>query len=99
MKIGVRSIAACLHFSAWMTAPLSRRNFCDNALAQVFNSLFKEALIHHTGRWTGLAGLETVAADYAEWFNTTRLHSWLVYRTSVETETEWWCQHESAVVA
>ena len=93
MKLGVCSIAAwstlqCLDDPTAVASVGGRGNFCDNVLAQVFNALYKAELIHHTGHWTGLVGLETVTVDYLQWFNTTRLHSRLSHRNSVEMETE-----------
>ena len=46
----------------------------DNALAEVFNSLFKAELVRNKGPWKDIDDLEIAVAEYVDWFNHRRLH-------------------------
>ena len=60
----------------------------DNALAESVMGLFKAELVRWDGPWRGLDDLELATLGWIDWFNHTRLHSALDYRTPVEVETE-----------
>jgi hypothetical protein len=57
-----------------------------NALAETVIGLFKTELVRHCGPWRGLDDLELATLEWVDWFNNTRLHSSLGYRTPAEVE-------------
>ncbi len=66
----------------------------DNALAESVNGLYKSELIYsHT--WEGLAEVEWETLCWVHWWNTTRLHSELGYRTPQETDNHYWRTHSA----
>jgi putative transposase len=60
----------------------------DNALAESFVDSFKTELISDRV-WRTRPQLELAVVEYLGWFNTSRLHSSLGYRTPSEIEAEW----------
>jgi transposase InsO family protein len=60
----------------------------DNALAESFVDSFKTELIADRV-WRTRDQLELAAVEYLGWFNTSRLHSSLGYRTPSEVEAGW----------
>jgi transposase InsO family protein len=60
----------------------------DNALAESFVDSFKTELIADRV-WRTRSQLELAVVEYVAWFNTTRLHSALGYRTPDEVEAAW----------
>ncbi|WP_426705104.1 IS3 family transposase [Corynebacterium auriscanis] len=64
----------------------------DNALAENVNGSYKNELIH-TRRWDEVVEVEIATFEWVSWWNKTRLHQSLGYRTPVEVETEFWDQH------
>ncbi|MFW0178165.1 integrase core domain-containing protein, partial [Corynebacterium sp. MSK122] len=64
----------------------------DNALAENVNGSYKNELIH-TRRWDDGVEEEIAMLKWVSWWNETRLHHSLGYRTPVEVETEFWDQH------
>jgi putative transposase len=64
----------------------------DNALAESFVDSFKTELIADRV-WRTRAQLELAVVAYLGWFNTSRLHSSLGYRTPSEVEADWAQQH------
>jgi len=50
--------------------------------------LFKAELVRWEGPWRGLDDLELATLGWVDWFNHTRLHSALDYRTPAEAEAE-----------
>ncbi|WP_408929302.1 IS3 family transposase [Corynebacterium marquesiae] len=64
----------------------------DNALAENVNGSYKNELIH-TRRWDDVVEVEIATFEWVSWWNETRLHQSLDYRTPVEVETEFWDQH------
>ncbi|WP_258867421.1 IS3 family transposase [Corynebacterium jeikeium] len=64
----------------------------DNALAENVNGSYKNELIH-TRRWNDVVEVEIATFEWVSWWNETRLHQSLGYRTPVEVETEFWEQH------
>jgi transposase InsO family protein len=69
---------------------MSRKGNCwDNAVAESFFATIKAELIRTQG-WTGRLELRSAVFEYIELFyNRTRLHSSLNYRTPLEIETEY----------
>ncbi|MFH0410480.1 IS3 family transposase [Corynebacterium sp. L4756] len=63
----------------------------DNALAENVNGSYKNELIH-TRRWDDVIEVEIATFEWVSWWNETRLHQSLGYRTPVEVETEFWKQ-------
>ena len=66
----------------------------DNALAENVNGSYKNELIH-TRRWDDVVEEEIVTFEWVNWWNETRLHQSLGYRTPVEVEDAFWEQDES----
>ncbi|WP_141758850.1 IS3 family transposase, partial [Corynebacterium sp. HMSC075D04] len=64
----------------------------DNALAENVNGSYKNELIH-TRRWNDVVEVEIATFEWVSWWNETRLHQSLGYRTPVEVETEFWKQN------
>jgi transposase InsO family protein len=64
----------------------------DNALAESFVDSFKTELISDRV-WRTRSQLELAVVAYLGWFNNSRLHSSLGYRTPVEVEANWHRQH------
>ncbi len=60
----------------------------DNALAETVNGLYKAELIYWEGPWRNADDLELATLGWVDWFNNTRLHSGLSYRTPAEVEAE-----------
>ena len=60
----------------------------DNALAESAIGLYKAELVHWEGPWAGADDLELGTLNWVEWFNHTRLHSMLGYRTPAEVEAQ-----------
>jgi putative transposase len=70
-----------------MTSSMSRKGNCwDNAVVESFNATIKTELIHRT-IWKTRETTRAAIYKYIEtWYNTTRLHSTLGYRSPVEFE-------------
>lgn len=64
----------------------------DNALAENVNGSYKNELIH-ARRWDDVVEVEIATFEWVSWWNETRLHQSLEYRTPVEVETEFWKQN------
>ena len=64
----------------------------DNALAENVNGSYKNELLH-TRRWDDVVEVEFARLKWVSWWNETRLHQSLGYRTPVEVETEFWKQN------
>ncbi len=60
----------------------------DNALAESVIGLYKTELVFWEGPWQGADDLELATLTWVDWFNHTRLHSALGYRTPAEIETD-----------
>ena len=58
----------------------------DNAMAEVFNSLFKAELVRNRGPWKNIDDLEIAVAEYIDWFNFRRLHGEIGLVPPVEYE-------------
>ena len=66
----------------------------DNALAENVNGSYKNELIH-TRRWDDVVEVEIATFEWVNWWNETRLHQSLGYRTPAEVEDAWWEQGAS----
>ncbi|MCG7248620.1 integrase core domain-containing protein [Corynebacterium simulans] len=66
----------------------------DNALAENVNGSYKNELIHRRS-W---ADVEIATFEWVSWWNESRLHQSLGYRTPTELETEFWGHHHSQEV-
>ena len=64
----------------------------DNALAENINGSYKNELIN-ARRWVDAVEIEIATFQWVTWWNETRLHENLGYRTPVEVETEYWNTH------
>ena len=61
----------------------------DNALAETVNGLYKTELIRRAGPWRTIEQVELATLEWVWWFNNTRLHQHLGYRTPTETEQDY----------
>ncbi|WP_406708833.1 integrase core domain-containing protein [Trueperella pyogenes] len=70
----------------------------DNTLAENVNGSYKNELIHnHT--WKDVVDVEIAMFEWVNWWNETRLHQGLNYRTPDKVETEYWQQQaQSATI-
>ena len=59
----------------------------DNALAENVNGSYKNELIHNR-TWDDVVDVEIATFDWVTWWNGTRLHQGLGYRTPAEVEAE-----------
>lgn len=71
----------------------------DNALAETVNGLFKAELIHAKRIWESVSAVEIATMGWVHWWNTTRLHEALAYRTPAEAEAAYTHDHDAAPVA
>ena len=68
----------------------------DNAMAESVNALYKAELVYWEGPWDGADELELATLGWVDWFNHTRLHSSLSYRTPAEVEAEYYRENQPA---
>ena len=61
----------------------------DNALAENVNGSYKNELIH-TRTWNDVVDVEIATFEWVTWWNESRLHQSLGYRTPAEVEEEFW---------
>ena len=64
----------------------------DNALAENVNGSYKNELIH-TRTWNDVVDVEIATFEWVTWWNESRLHQSLGYRTPAEVETKFWEHH------
>jgi putative transposase len=62
----------------------------DNALAESVIGLYKAELVYWEGPWKGADDLELATLGWVDWFNHTRVHSSLQYRTPAEVEAQYY---------
>ena len=63
----------------------------DNALAENVNGSYKNELIHNR-TWNAVVDVEIATFEWVTWWNETRLHQGLGYRTPAEVKSEF-CQN------
>ncbi|QRV01959.1 transposase [Arcanobacterium phocisimile] len=61
----------------------------DNALAENVNGCYKNELIHPR-TWQDVLEVEIATFEWVSWWNKTRLHQALDYRTPLEVENDYW---------
>lgn len=71
----------------------------DNALAEAVNGLFKTELIRRRGPWRTVEQVELATLEWVWWWNNSRLHGELDYRTPVEVEKAYYSDEQSALPA
>ena len=64
----------------------------DNALAENVNGSYKNELIH-TRIWNDVVDVEIATFEWVNWWNDSRLHQSLGYRTPADVEAEIWSRH------
>jgi transposase InsO family protein len=62
----------------------------DNALAETVNGLYKAECVGQDGPFATLADVLAATLDWVHWYNTSRLHEYLDYRTPDEVEEEYY---------
>lgn len=62
----------------------------DNALAETVNGLYKAELIHKKTAWPSVTEVEFQTMCWVSWWNNTRLHENLGYKTPDEVETTYY---------
>ena len=77
----------------------SRGDSYDNALAEVYNSLFKAELIRNKGPWKSIDDLEIAVAEYVDWFNHRRLHGEIGLVPPIEFEDAYYRHHTAPATA
>jgi putative transposase len=71
----------------------------DNALMESAIGLFKTELIKRKGPWKTLAEVELATAEYADWFNTRRLHGAIGHIPPAEHEANYYAQTQPGLLA
>jgi len=71
----------------------------DNALAETVNGLYKAELIHAKRIWESVEAVELATMGWVHWWNTSRLHEALGYRTPAEVEAAYTHDRDVAPVA
>jgi putative transposase len=77
----------------------SRGDSYDNALAESFNGLYKNELIHRKGPWRNVEHVEWETLKYVDWFNNQRIHEALDYVPPAEFEALYYESSESEDLA
>ena len=67
----------------------------DNALAEAVNGLYKTELIRRRGPWPTVERVELATLEYVWWWNNSRLHGELGYRTPAEVEAAYYADQQS----
>lgn len=68
----------------------------DNSLAEAVNGLYKAELIRRRGPWRTVEQVELATLEYVWWWNNSRLHGELDYRTPIEVEDAYYAKTKSA---
>lgn len=71
----------------------------DNALAETVNGLYKARLIHSKRIWESTQTVEIATMGWVYWWNSTRLHRALGYRTPSQAEAAYTHNHDVAPLA
>ncbi|CAB0630835.1 hypothetical protein CIP107563_00318 [Corynebacterium diphtheriae] len=61
----------------------------DNTMAENVNGSYKNELIHRR-TWADVVDVEIATFEWVNWWNESRLHQSLGYRTPTEVEAEFW---------
>lgn len=69
-------------------------NSYDNVLAENVDGSHKNELIHRRW-WSDVVDVEIATFKWVNWWNESRLHHSLDYRTPAEVEAEFWEHHPS----
>lgn len=69
----------------------------DNALAGNVNGSYKNESIH-TRTWNDVVEVEIATIEWVTWWNKSRLHQRLDYRTPAEIEAEFWQHHSQRIM-
>ena len=77
----------------------SKGDSYDNALAESFNGLYKNELIHRKGPWRNVEHVEWETLNYVDWFNNRRIHEALDYVSPTEFEAAYYESNESESLA
>lgn len=64
----------------------------SNALAENVNGSYKNEIIH-TRMWNDVVEVEIATFEWVNWWNDSRLHQSLDYRTPAEVGAEFWERH------
>ncbi|MHC9686184.1 integrase core domain-containing protein [Corynebacterium diphtheriae] len=64
----------------------------DNTMAENVNGPHKNELIHRRS-WADVGDVEIATFKWVNWWNESRLHQSLGYRTPAEVEAEFWAYH------
>ena len=64
----------------------------DNALAEDVNGSYKNELIHRRS-WADVVDVKIATFEWGDWWNESRHHQSLGYRTPAEVEAESWEHH------
>ena len=67
----------------------SKGDSCDNAAAEVVNSLCKKELVNHEGPWQDAGQVTVATAEWVSWYNEDRLQSACGNIPSAEYENVW----------
>ncbi|XIE86458.1 IS3 family transposase [Corynebacterium kroppenstedtii] len=67
----------------------------DNALAENVNNSYKNELIH-TRRWDSVVDVEIATFEWVSWWNESRLHASLSYKTPADIEASFWAQEPTS---
>ena len=71
----------------------------DNALAESFNGLYRNELIHRKGPWRNVEHVEWETLKYVDWFNNRRIHEAPDYVPPAEFEASYYESNESESLA
>jgi transposase InsO family protein len=66
----------------------------DNALAETVNGAYKAECVNQDGPFHTLDQVLDATLDWVHWYNTSRLHEYLGYRTPGEVETEYYSNNQ-----
>ena len=69
------------------------------SLAESFNGLYKNELIHRKGPWRNVEHVEWETLNYVDWFNNRRIHEALDYVPPAEFEATYYESNESESLA
>lgn len=64
----------------------TRGDSYDNAAAESLNGLYKNELVHRRGPCRSHDAVEVATAEWVDWYNHTRLHSWCEDQPPAEYE-------------